>query len=161
MTIHTIFCCLGSQIHKYGYEMFYRVDYEYVLYSATLCEKFNINHFSIVTSRNSNPKSWFYYLEIKGKVEVELMKLQEQGKIETLTIVRPGMITERERGKCCGGQFWWWLPFFPKVRCFDIARCMVKEAIRVQYSDVDNNKNYRGKTHIVENAEITTIADLN
>jgi hypothetical protein len=71
------------------------------------------------------------------------------------------MITEREREKCCGGQFWHWLPFFPKVRCWDIARAMVKEAIRVQYSDVDDNKNFRKRVNIIENSDIVPIADLN
>lgn len=86
-----VFNCLGS-MSKYGDEMFRKVDYTYVIYSAQLCVKFNIPHFSHVTSASSNSKSCIKYLRVKGEVEDKLFTLN----IKNVSILRPGPIFNRD-----------------------------------------------------------------
>ena len=65
------------------------MDYTYVLFSAFLCEKFNIPHFSLVSTVGACSTSMFYYFEVKGKAEEALKNLHKQNKIETLSIFQP------------------------------------------------------------------------
>jgi oxidoreductase len=46
----SIFCCLGSRVNR-GEVEFKKVDLDYVVYSAILCEKFNVPHFSVISRR--------------------------------------------------------------------------------------------------------------
>lgn len=87
----SVFNCLGSRV-KNGDEEFYKVDFTYVEYSASLCEKFNIPHFSHVTSEGANKGSCFLYMRVKGEIEEKL----ESMKIEKLSIFRPGAILDRD-----------------------------------------------------------------
>jgi oxidoreductase len=95
-----VYCCLGSRTHL-GEEIFTRVDYTYVLYSSSLCEKFNIPYFGLVSSVGANANSWFLYMRVKGRVEEELKK----SGIKKLSIFRPGIITNRDNDVRCGEKF--------------------------------------------------------
>lgn len=91
---NTVFNCLGSRT-KYGDDEFKKVDYTYVIYSATLCQKFNIPHFSHITSTSVDPKSSFLYLRVKGQTEEKLKTMN----IPYLSLFRPGMILNRDNDK--------------------------------------------------------------
>lgn len=90
-----VFNCLGSQV-KHGETTFRKVDHDYVIYSASLCEKFSIPHFTHITAEGSNPKSMFLYMRVKGEVENKLMTMN----IKRVTILKPGLIKSRENQRC-------------------------------------------------------------
>ncbi len=91
----SVFNCLGSQVGK-GEQEFRKVDYTYVVYSASLCEKFNIPHFSHISSQGTNSKSCLLYLRVKGELEEKLQTM----KINKLSIFKPGPILNRQDERC-------------------------------------------------------------
>jgi len=47
---------------------FKKVDYTYVLNAAQLMKAGGVQHFSLLTSKGANQKSWFLYPKTKGLV---------------------------------------------------------------------------------------------
>ena len=46
-----------------------------IRYGACLAEKQGVQNFLVVSSMGANPKSFFFYSQVKGKMEEELQKL--------------------------------------------------------------------------------------
>ena len=67
---------------------FKKVDYEYTLRAACLAEKQGVQNFLVVSSMGANPKSFFFYSQVKGKMEEELQKLVIGG----IHIFRPSLL---------------------------------------------------------------------
>ena len=140
-----------------GKEEFWKVDYTYVLYSSYLCEKFNIPHFSLVSSKSAAANSMFYYFEVKGKIEDALKILQIERKIESLSIFQPGVITDRDNDKRCGESLICCFPCISKIKSADLGRGIVNESERL-------HKDYiiYGKQSITyDNNELLNLSVLN
>jgi len=149
----SVFCCLGSRVNQ-GEEMFTRVDYTYVMYSASLCKKFNIPHFSLVSSAGTNSSSWFLYLRVKGRVEDDLKKLD----ISNLSIFKPGFIADRDNDSRCGEGFAkYFCCCFPNISSRNLALGLYNESISI------NNKsnNDVGLSRTYENSNIVELSRLN
>lgn len=63
-----LFCMLGCSVRK-GEKEFTKVDYEYVVSSASLCERLKIPHFSLISSKGADASSYMLYFKVKGKAE--------------------------------------------------------------------------------------------
>lgn len=86
--VDNVFCCLGTTIKKAKTkDAFYQVDHDYVLETGTLAAKYNAA-FLVISSMGANPKSFFFYSRVKGKMEQSLQKLN----IPSLHIFRPSLL---------------------------------------------------------------------
>jgi oxidoreductase len=149
-----VFNCLGSRT-KYGDEIFKKVDYTYVIYSAELCTKFNIPHFAHVTSNGANSKSCFKYLRVKGEVEDKLFSLN----IKNLTILRPGFIKNRDNDERFVEQMFGCINkifcgCFTSVEAKQIAKAMVYDS---ETFLLDEKKN--GSFEKLENSKIIELSN--
>lgn len=91
-----LFNTLGSRVGQ-GKDVFYKVDYTYVVDSCTLCEKFNITHFSNCSAGNADRNSCFYYSQVKGQAEDSCLEKN----VNYISIMRPGIITDRDNDPRC------------------------------------------------------------
>lgn len=84
-----VFCCLGTTMKKAGSkEAFHTVDYEYPLLVARLAHQNGAQCFLIVTAMGADPKSFFYYNQVKGEVEEDLKKTG----FDCLHFIRPSLL---------------------------------------------------------------------
>jgi uncharacterized protein YbjT (DUF2867 family) len=84
-----IFCALGTTIKAAkSKEAFRKVDYQYPLQLATLAQKHEAHQFHIVTALGSNPKSFFFYSQVKGEVEDAIKELG----LRSLHIYHPSIL---------------------------------------------------------------------
>ena len=93
--INSFFNCLGSVTAK-GEEELRKVDKEYAIDSAELCEKLSIDHYSIISSRGSSLNSCILYLRVKAEAEEEILKKN----VKFIDIFQPGLIKERANARC-------------------------------------------------------------
>jgi len=89
-----IFCCLGTTIKTAGSkEAFRKVDYGYPLEAAKLAKEKGAHKYLIISAMGANPKSLFFYNQVKGQLEESLTKLE----LPSLHILRPSLLLgERE-----------------------------------------------------------------
>lgn len=150
----TVFCCLGSRTKN---KDFVKVDYTYVLESALLCEKLQIPHFSLISSKGVDSKSCFKYLSTKGKADEDVMKT----KVSNISIFRPGAILGRENDKRCGESLLKCLPCFPKINVINLARGIVNEATNLNLNNNNSNRqeNKNGIKKIYTHNEIVNLSN--
>ena len=139
-----LFNVLGSRVGR-GEEEFRKVDFTYVVNSCILCEKLNISHFSNCSAANASKDSWFLYSRVKGEAEEECLKKN----VNYVSILRPGIILNRDNDDRFGEKVIAYLPFFPKITSKDIAMSMLvddleyqrgkkeKKAIRISHSEME------------------------
>lgn len=66
--VDDVFSCLGTTIKKAKTKAnFKKVDYEYTLRAACLAEKQGVQNFLVISSMGANPKSLFFYSQVKGR----------------------------------------------------------------------------------------------
>jgi oxidoreductase len=146
----SLFCCLGSRTGK-GKEEFIKVDYDYVVYSAILCEKFLIPHFSVVSSGGADPKSWFLYMKTKGRADEECLRRN----ITSKNIFRPGLIMDRDNDDRTGEKILSWVPFIPKITSTDLARAIYNNSVLY-------HRDYKGKQQalVITHKEILNLVNV-
>ena len=139
-----LFNVLGSRVGR-GEEEFRKVDFTYVVNSCTLCEKLNISHFSNCSAANASKDSWFLYSRVKGEAEEECLKKN----VNYVSILRPGIILNRDNDDRWGEKVIAYVPFLPKITSKDIAMSMLvddleyqkgkkeKKAIRISHSEME------------------------
>ena len=139
-----LFNVLGSRVGR-GEEEFRRVDFTYVVNSCILCEKLNISHFSNCSSANASKDSWFLYSRVKGEAEEECLKKN----VNYISILRPGIILNRDNDDRLGEKIIAYIPFLPKITSKDIAMSMLmddleyqqgkkeKKAVRISHSEME------------------------
>ena len=117
-----LFNVLGSRVGR-GEEEFRKVDFTYVVNSCILCEKLNISHFSNCSAANASKDSWFLYSRVKGEAEEECLKKN----VNYVSILRPGIILNRENDDRLGEKIIAYIPFLPKITSKDIAMAMLMD----------------------------------
>ena len=139
-----LFNVLGSRVGR-GEEEFRKVDFTYVVNSCILCEKLNISHFSNCSAANASKDSWFLYSRVKGEAEEECLKKN----VNYVSILRPGIILNRDNDDRWGEKVIAYVPFLPKITSKDIAMSMLvddleyqkgkkeKKAIRISHSEME------------------------
>jgi len=105
--VSDVFCCLGTTIKKAGSkEQFIKVDFDFPLALAHRALKANAKHFLIVTAMGADEKSFFFYNQVKGRIEKALTDLKE---IARVSILRPSLLLgdrkEKRMGEIIGTGF--------------------------------------------------------
>ena len=139
-----LFNVLGSRVGR-GEEEFRKVDFTYVVNSCILCEKLNISHFSNCSAANASKDSYFLYSRVKGEAEEECLKKN----VNYISILRPGIILNRDNDDRFMEKVIAYVPFLPKITSKDIAMSMLvddleyqrgkkeKKAIRISHSEME------------------------
>lgn len=146
--IHVVFNALGSRVGR-GEEEFVKVDYTYVVQSAEICEKLSIPHFSLCSAMNADSSSWFLYCKTKGKAEDDIMTKN----IERISIMRPGIILNRDNDDRLGEKMIAWVPFVSKIESKDIAKAMVQDDVQFQFGERAERKAEK-----ISNADMLNLA---
>ena len=142
-----LFNVLGSRVGR-GEEEFRKVDFTYVVNSCILCEKLNISHFSNCSAANASKDSWFLYSRVKGEAEEECLKKI----VNYVSILKPGIILNRENDDRLGEKIIAYIPFLPKITSKDIAMAMLVD-------DLDYQQGKKEKKAVrISHAEMETLA---
>jgi hypothetical protein len=152
--IDSFFNCLGSVTAK-GEEELRKVDKEYAIDSAELCEKLSIDHYSIISSRGSSLNSCILYLRVKAEAEEEILKKN----VKFIDIFQPGFIKERANARC-GEKFMgcFCTCCYPCVHVKSLAKAIMLFDLKLYDSDDVEKKNINdGYKRIVSNEEILNI----
>tara|TARA_B100000767_G_C19633241_1_gene479230 strand:+ start:277 stop:924 length:648 start_codon:yes stop_codon:yes gene_type:complete len=84
-----LFSALGTTRKEAGsLKQQYLVDYTYQYEFAKMASDNGVTHYSLVSSIGANEKSFFFYPQIKGKLEESVKKL----KFKTIQIFQPPML---------------------------------------------------------------------
>ena len=142
-----LFNTLGSRTGK-GKEEFYKVDYTYVVDSCSLCEKYNISHFSNCSAGNADKNSCFYYSQVKGKAEDDCLAKN----VNYVSILRPGVITDRDNDYRCIESFVGCLCCCWRISSKEIALAMMMDDLEYQKG------NKEGKKIRIENSTMKELA---
>lgn len=82
-------CALGSTMKKAGNkEAFKKVDKDFVLNVAKFSKRFGSNQFLVISALGADSKASFFYNQVKGEMEEELLVMN----FSKLTIFRPSLI---------------------------------------------------------------------
>ena len=130
-----LFNTLGSRTGK-GKEEFYKVDYTYVVDSCSLCEKYNISHFSNCSAGNADKNSCFYYSQVKGKAEDDCLEKN----VNYVSILRPGIITDRDNDYRCIECFVGCLCCCWRISSKEIALAMMMDDLEYQKGNKESKK---------------------
>ena len=130
-----LFNTLGSRTGK-GKEEFYKVDYTYVVDSCSLCEKYNISHFSNCSAGNADKNSCFYYSQVKGKAEDDCLAKN----VNYVSILRPGIITDRDNDYRCIECFVGCLCCCWRISSKEIALAMMIDDLEYQKGNKEGKK---------------------
>ncbi|ETT87307.1 oxidoreductase [Viridibacillus sp. FSL R5-0477] len=156
---HELYCCLGTTRKKAGSKaMFEKVDLEYPVNIASIAKKCGIPHILVISAMGANKNSNFYYNQVKGKMEQNLMALE----LPQLSIFRPSLLLGnreevRPAEKISGAVMNILNPIFSgplkKYRAIaanTLAKAMYSVAI----------KNTKQKVRVLESAEISMIGKI-
>lgn len=87
--IDAVICTLGTTMKAAGSkDMFYRVDHDYPLVFAKIAQRHGTATYVLNSAIGANVSSRFFYNQVKGKLEQDLVALE----LRSLTAVRPGVI---------------------------------------------------------------------
>ncbi|CAH8562146.1 unnamed protein product [Schistosoma haematobium] len=84
------FCALGTTLKKSGKEKMRIIDHDYVIHIAKLSSAAGCKEFHLVSSKAANKTSIFFYLQLKGETESDLISLNLFPKC--LAIYRPATL---------------------------------------------------------------------
>ena len=139
-----LFNTLGSRVGN-GEEEFRKVDFTYVVNSCIMCEKLNISHYSNCSAANASKDSWFLYSRVKGEAEEECLKKN----VNYISILKPGLIINRDNDDRFGEKVVSYIPFLPKITSKNIAMAMLvddleyqkgnkeKKGVRISHSEME------------------------
>ena len=122
-----LFNTLGGRVGN-GEEEFRKVDFTYVVNSCIMCEKLNISHFSNCSSQGTDKDSWFLYYRVKGEAEEECLKKN----VNYISILRPGLIMNRDNDDRIVEKVATYIPFLPKITSKNIAMAMLVDDLEYQ-----------------------------
>lgn len=92
--IQDVFCCLGTTRKKAGSNTaFKQVDLDYPLLIAQKARASQVEQFVVISAMGADERSFFYYSQIKGRLENELIRLS----FPALSILRPGLLTGKRK----------------------------------------------------------------
>ncbi|MCE1198350.1 MAG: oxidoreductase [Marinilabiliales bacterium] len=134
VTVDHAFCALGTTLAKAGSkEAFRRVDQHYVLDFAELALKIGATAFCLVSSMGADPKSKFFYPQVKGETEEALKKIP----FHRITILRPSLLLGERREKRLAERIFAWImsrihPIIPlkykAIKADSVAEAMIHYA---------------------------------
>ncbi|WDF67157.1 NAD(P)H-binding protein [Sphingobacterium oryzagri] len=109
------FSCLGTTLKDAGSkEAQWRVDHDYQLLFAQLCQEHEVRHFILLSAIGVDPNSAIFYNKMKGTLEMEVKALH----FNQLSIVQPSLILRpgsNRMGEVIAGKV---LGFFNSIGLF-------------------------------------------
>ncbi|XP_023336419.1 oxidoreductase HTATIP2 [Eurytemora carolleeae] len=148
--IDKAFCCLGTTRGKAGKEGFIKVDYDYVLKSAEMLKSGECTEFHLLTSKGSNPSSWFLYPSTKGKIEEAVKGLG----FNKIRIYRPGLLLcDRTENRAGEGWLRWIAGFTDKSYSWSIPTSLLARAMLL------SSENCPDGISVLEHSDIVKIAE--
>ena len=117
--IDSLFNCLGAA--SYDIENLILIDQYYACKSAELCQRLNIDHFSIISVANSSSTSNSPFYRTKALAEQDILKMN----IKFLDIYKPSRINGRANSGFSEKVFSWICCCFGGVESFELAKAMV------------------------------------
>lgn len=89
LTHDTVICSMGTTMAKAGSkEDFRRIDYDYPYQIAQIAKRNGCQKFILVSSLGANTESSFFYSQIKGELDRDVLELG----FPSLAILRPSLI---------------------------------------------------------------------
>ena len=125
-----------------------KVDFTYVVDSCSLCEHFNISHFSNCSAGNADKNSCFYYSQVKGQAEDACLEKN----VNYISIMRPGIITDRDNDSRCMESFIGCLCCCWRISSKEIALAMMIDDLDYQKGEKE------GKKIRIDNSTMKTLA---
>lgn len=128
--VDMVFCALGTTIAKARTKKaFRRVDFDYPLAIAKAARAAGARHFLMVSAIGANPRSRFFYNQIKGELEDAILTLG----YPSVTIARPSMLLgdrqEYRLGEHIARKITWLFPsFLAGVKASQVASALVQAA---------------------------------
>lgn len=90
-----MYYCLGTTRSETPKKTDYqKIEYDYCVNIAKISHHNKVRKFLYISSLGASPKSWFYYLKLKGEVEEQLMLIG----FEYLHIFRPYVLLGKREG---------------------------------------------------------------
>lgn len=87
VTGDVLYSALGTTLKAAGSkEAQYKIDHDYQLMVAEIASHNNVDTYVLISSVNADPHSKFFYLRMKGELEVHLKKLS----FKSVNFLRPG-----------------------------------------------------------------------
>lgn len=131
--VEDVFCCLGTTIKKAGNKtLFRKIDKDYPLTIARIAKMAGAKQFLLVSALGADTNSPFFYNQVKGELEAELVQVGFAG----LHIFRPSLLlgkrTEFRLGEAMAGVvssvfrplFIGWVRRLQPVKAWKVAAAM-------------------------------------
>ena len=152
--VDAVFICLGTTMAQAGgKDAFRQVDYAYVVKLAVYAQRRGISQLHIVSATGANPDSKIFYNKVKGRMELEVRKLQ---KLRSIYFYRPSMLLgERDQfrfGESLGKVFMRAFSFLIPKSHKAIYDFEVAEAMHFF------SKSPKKGQHIISNAEMINMS---
>lgn len=148
--VDAVLCCLGTTMAQAGgKDAFRRVDYEYPVKLAIFAQRQKVGQFHVISASGANPNSKVFYSKVKGRMEMEIKKLD---KLRSIYFYRPSLLLGNRKefrfgeslGKVLMVAFGFLLPKSIKA----------VHASQVSYAMLSNALNPKKGIHIINNASI-------
>lgn len=160
LAVDDVFCCLGTTLKQAGSRAaFSAVDHDLVLKIANLTKQKGARRFFCVSAMGANPKSRFFYNQVKGQTEEDLKALS----FSSLFLFRPSLLVGPRKEFRPGEQIakilfpvsliltlglsW----FFRPIQTETVARAMLTQATNTTPSE---------GTHILSSGEMQKFLHL-
>jgi len=153
--IDSLFDCLGGSY--LNNDDLRKVDKTYAIYCAEICEKLNINHFSIISTNKASPDSSSVYNRIKGEADEEILKKN----IKYIDIYRPGVILGRPNAGCLEKFVGSFVCCCANVTATNLAKAMMINDINIHKPAGELSELEDGYKKINRNSDINNIAANN
>ncbi|MEZ4721537.1 MAG: NAD(P)H-binding protein [Flavobacteriales bacterium] len=152
--VDAVFCCLGTTMAQAGgKDAFRRVDYEHVVKLAVYSQRQKIPQFHAISAVGANPNSKIFYNKVKGRMELEVSKLD---KIRSIYFYRPSMLLGNREGFRFGESLG---KIFMRAFSFLIPKSgKAVHASEVALSMLSHAFDSKKGIHFIKNAEILQIS---
>jgi uncharacterized protein YbjT (DUF2867 family) len=88
------FCCLGTTIKTAGSkENFEKIDHAAVVGFAEIAKRHGAKSFTLISAMGANPRSMFFYSQVKGRMENDVKALG----LRSLIIFKPALLVGQRR----------------------------------------------------------------
>ena len=123
---NVLFSCLGTTLKTAGSkETQWKIDYDYQFRFAKIARESNVNHYVLISSAFSSPKSLFYYPRMKGRLEEAVKALG----FPRLSIFNPPALIRKNSDRTIEVAGVKAIQFFNKIGVFRSQKPMATEIL--------------------------------
>ncbi len=133
--IDSLFNCLGAQ--SSDIYNFIQVDKIYTMKSIDLCERMNIDHFSVISNSYASSQSSSLYQSIKWQVEEEALR----SRIKYVDIYKPYQLEGRENAGCMEKFYSCICCCIDGTHVFELAKAMTVSDVLIFSNNINGEQN--------------------